>query len=197
MRSGGSMRQRAVMGLGKGGCAGRRAGGRAGGRACARVGAGAGARGFVGALRNGAAGEEDLHVDASAVVGERGQRAPLSGGANDQLVRGSDWIVPRSAVVRARVARGGHDQHLRFVKMRCVSATSHSSQLAPGRLEGSSWLPRAALRRGALRQGRPSQDVASSFVEHAARVRFEQRGVFDEVAARQRALHDLQTSSGW
>ena len=35
-------------------------------------------------------GGEDLHVDASAVVGERGQRAPLSGGANEQLVRGGD-----------------------------------------------------------------------------------------------------------
>ena len=42
-----------------------------------------------------------------------------------------------------------------------------------------------------------SQDVGSSFVEHAARVRVEQRGVFDEEAARQRALHDLQRRSGW
>ena len=29
-----------------------------------------------------AAGEEDLHVDASTIAGERGQRAPRSGGAN-------------------------------------------------------------------------------------------------------------------
>ena len=36
----------------------------------------------AGAVRNGAAGEEDLHVDASAVVRERGQRVPRSGGAN-------------------------------------------------------------------------------------------------------------------
>ena len=72
MRSGGSMRQRAVMGLGRRVDVCWQAGGRAGGRACARVGAGAGARGFVGALRNGAAGEEDLHVDASAVAGEIG-----------------------------------------------------------------------------------------------------------------------------
>ena len=72
---------------------------------------------------------EDLHVDARAVVGERGQlegalaswRPPLRlGGANEQLVRGGNKIVIRSARVRARVARGGHDQHLRFEKARCV-----------------------------------------------------------------------------
>ena len=37
-------------------------------------------------------GEGDLHVDASAVVGERGLRASLSRGANEQLVRGSDGV---------------------------------------------------------------------------------------------------------
>ena len=37
-------------------------------------------------------GEGDLHVDASAVAGERGLRASLSRGANEQLVRGSDWV---------------------------------------------------------------------------------------------------------
>ena len=65
----------------------------------------------------------DLHVDASAVVGEGGQFPPTSGGANEQLVRGGDWIVDWIAVntsattrVPALVARGGHDQHLRFVK---------------------------------------------------------------------------------
>ena len=42
--------------------------------------------------RRGAKGEEDLHVDASAVVGERGLNASLSRGANDQLVRGRDWV---------------------------------------------------------------------------------------------------------
>ena len=41
------------------------------------------------------------------------------------------------------------------------------------------------------RQGRPSQDVVSSFVEQAARIRVEQQGVFGEEAARERALHDL------
>ena len=49
----------------------------------------------------------------------------------------------------------------------------------------------AALRRR-VPEGRV---LASSFVEHAARVRVEQRGVFGEEAARERALHDLQTSS--
>ena len=74
----------------------------------------------AGAVRNGAAREEDLHVDASAEVGERGQRALNSGGANEQLVRGGNWIVVRPTRVRGRVSRGGHDQHLRFVKVRCV-----------------------------------------------------------------------------
>ena len=59
-------------------------------------------------------------------------------------------------------------------------------------------LQRAALRRVlGTRQGRPPQDVVSSYVEHAARVRVEQRGVLDEEAARQRALHYLQRRSGW
>ena len=101
-----------------GGQASARAGGRplAGRHAHARVGRGQG----CGRVRNGAAGEEDLHVDASAEVGERGQRALLSGGANEQLVGGGNWIVVRPTRVRGRVSRGGHDQHLRFVKVRCV-----------------------------------------------------------------------------
>ena len=44
------------------------------------------------AAQGGAKGEGDLHVDASAVVGERGLNASLSRGANDQLVRGHDWV---------------------------------------------------------------------------------------------------------
>ena len=79
------------------------------------------AQGFCGRYVLG--GKEDLHVDASAVVGEGGQFPPTSGGANEQLVRGGDWIVDWIAVntsattrVPALVARGGHDQHLRFVK---------------------------------------------------------------------------------
>ena len=99
--------------------AGRRVGGwpLAGRHAWVGAGAGRGVR----ALRNEAAGGgEDLHVDASAVVGERGQRAPLSGGPNQQLVRGGDWIEIPSARVPALVARGGHDQDLRFVKVQCV-----------------------------------------------------------------------------
>ena len=57
----------------------------------------------------------------------------------------------------------------------------------------------AALRRRVLFRGRPSQDVVSrsSFFEHAARVRVEQRGVLGKEAAGERALHDLHTSSGW
>ena len=42
------------------------------------------------AAQGGEKGEGDLHVDASAVVGEIGQRAPLSGGANEQLVGGGN-----------------------------------------------------------------------------------------------------------
>ena len=49
-------------------------------------------RGAQGGRRRGAKGEGDLHVDASAVVGERGLNASLSRGANDQLVRGHDWV---------------------------------------------------------------------------------------------------------
>ena len=92
-------------------------------------------------VRNGAAGEEDLHVDASAEVGERGQRALLSGGANEQLVRGGNWIVVRPTRVRGRVSRGGHDQHLRFKKSAgCVQATSTAhSQLQ--KLGCSFWPP--------------------------------------------------------
>ena len=92
-------------------------GGQAGGRAaapgwqtCTRVGAGAGAQVVAGD------GKEDLRLDASAVVGERGQLARLSGGANEQLIGGGDWIVPFHAAVLGLVSRGGHDQHLRFVK---------------------------------------------------------------------------------
>ena len=36
-----------------------------------------------------------------------------------------------------------------------------------------------------------------SFIEHAAHVRVEQHGIFGEVAARDRALHDLQIHSRW
>ena len=47
-------------------------------------------RRVAGAVRN--VGEGDLHVDASAVVGERGLRASLIRGANDQLGTGSAWV---------------------------------------------------------------------------------------------------------
>ena len=119
-------------------------------------------------------------MDASAVVGERGQRAPLSGGANDQLVRGGDLIVVRRARVRGRVARGGHDQHLHFEKCSVFRRppTAHSRLL--GAPFGCVEPPCAAW---GSRQERPSLDVVSSFVEHAARVRFEQRGVLGEEAA--------------
>ena len=43
---------------------------------------------------------EDLHVDASAVVGERGERAPLSRGADKKLGRRCDRIIVRRAPVR-------------------------------------------------------------------------------------------------
>ena len=49
-----------------------------------------GAARFAGAVRN--VGGGDLHVDASAVVGERGLRASLIRGANEQLGRGSGWV---------------------------------------------------------------------------------------------------------
>ena len=79
------------------------------------------------ALRNGAAREDDLHVDASAVAGEVGQLVIAGGGANDQLVRSGNWIVVLRAhgnrVVppfAAVVPRGLHDYNLRFAKVRCV-----------------------------------------------------------------------------
>ena len=56
----------------------------------------------------------DMHVDARAVVGERGRIIEVGGGANDQLVRGGHWTVVRRARVCLGVARGGHDDHLRF-----------------------------------------------------------------------------------
>ena len=108
-------------------CAGRRAGGRAGRRVGGhtRVGAGAGARGLE--LRNGVAGEDDLHVDASAVAGEVGQLVGAGGGANvEQLVRGGNWIVRRAHGNRvvprfvSQVPHGGQDQNMRFATVRCV-----------------------------------------------------------------------------
>ena len=77
-------------------------------------------------------------------------------------------------------------------------ATSHSPQLASGRAGRSAWLRRAALRRvGLSSRATLPRRLVSSFVEHAARVRVEQRGVFLEEASRQRALHNLQRRSGW
>ena len=58
------------------------------------------------------AAEGHLRLDTSAVIGERGQRAALSRCANEQLVRGRDRVIVRSARVRGRVARGGHDHDL-------------------------------------------------------------------------------------
>ena len=57
-----------------------------------------------------------MHVDARAEVGEIGRIIEVGGGANDQLVRGGHWIVVRRARVCFGVARGGHDDHLRFKK---------------------------------------------------------------------------------
>ena len=54
----------------------------------------------------------NLHVDASAVIGERGQLAPRSRGANEQLVRCCDRIIIRSARISGRVACRGHNQDL-------------------------------------------------------------------------------------
>ena len=44
----------------------------------------------------------------------------VGGGANEQLVKSGNWIVVTRARVFGTVARGGHDQHLRFEKARCV-----------------------------------------------------------------------------
>ena len=98
--------------------AGGRADGGAGGLAWTGERGGRG-KGWVGAAQWGG-GEEDLHVDASAVVGEFGQLVRAGGGANDQLGRGVNWIVVRPAHVCFVVARGGHDHNLRFVKVWCV-----------------------------------------------------------------------------
>ena len=57
-----------------------------GGRAGEHIRVGAGARGRV--LRD--VGGRDLHVDASAVVGEVGRFVDFSGGSNQQLARGGD-----------------------------------------------------------------------------------------------------------
>ena len=204
-------------------------------RAAGWVGAGRRAHAHGGcrrALHDGSWGG-DLHVDASAVVGEIGQCPPTSGGANEQLVRGGasivvvrahgSRIVPRFV---ARVARGGHDQHLRFVKVRCVwRPPTHGSvaefpaaattttcvcgvvyvclgdlqQLAAGFWAASVLLLAAWSRPARRRQGPwpPKAALVSSFAEHAAHVRVEERCIFYEKAARQRALNDLQTSSRW
>ena len=111
-------------------------------------------------MRNEAAGGGHLHVDASAIVGERDQRAPHSGGANEQLVRGGDWIVPGCARVFGPVARGCHNHHLCFTKeryLRNLDPTAHNWQ--PGGLgapPGCVEPPCAAW--GSLPE-RPSQDA--------------------------------------
>ena len=113
-----------------------------------------------------------------------------------------------SAVVTGSYVEGEHQSEAELpaeaTTITCASqksgtyATSHSPQLASGRAGRSAWLRRAALRRvGLSSRATLPRRLVSSFVEHAARVRVEQRGVFDNEAARQRALHDLQRRSGW
>ena len=84
-----------------------------------------------------------LRLDASAVIGERGQRAPLSRGANEQLGRGRARIIPTSASFRGRVARRGHDHDLCGFRMnvRCMSG---QPPIAHSRLLISVWPPCAA-----------------------------------------------------
>ena len=89
------------------------------------------------------AAEGHLRLDASAVIGERGQRAPLSRGANEQLGRGSARIIPTSASFRGRVARRCHDHDLCAFRMnvRCMSG---QPPIAHSRLLISVWPPCAA-----------------------------------------------------
>ena len=93
-----------------------------------------------------------MHVDARAEVGEIGRIIEVGGGANDQLVRGGHWIVVRRARVCFGVARGGHDDHLRFKKS--VVCLGDLLQLTAG-----FWLAwvllLAALRRRVSLQGDP------------------------------------------
>lgn len=142
-------------------------------KTCTDAGAGAGQK------APSAAGGGDLHVDASAVVGEPGQLARLSRGANEQLVRGPDRIIPNRAIVRGRVARRGHDQDLCGSQTcgACLGETSHSSRPASD-LAPLLWLRMTALRRRALIRGaaltrgvvdRASSDLLCARLRSAAR----------------------------